>query len=159
LDYYVREFTRTGIEPANNCYAALDKGWENTSFLDGEIVQQPALFFADWGLSYLPLNNLRVQWGAVGGPGAIEGTIKQGGRVIFMPLQNAHAISGNGRRFDDSSLMLMRPGGEFCFSAINYNRWLSVFVPDEFLTGSNAAVPAIIGASCNLVRIPASPRA
>jgi pimeloyl-ACP methyl ester carboxylesterase len=44
LDYYVGEFTRTGIGPANNCYAAADKGWENTSFLDGAIVQQPALF-------------------------------------------------------------------------------------------------------------------
>jgi pimeloyl-ACP methyl ester carboxylesterase len=44
LDYYVGEFTRTGIQPSNNWYAAIDKGWENTSFLDGAIVQQPALF-------------------------------------------------------------------------------------------------------------------
>lgn len=44
LDYYVGEFTRTGIQPANNWYAAIDKGWEHTSFLDGAIVQQPALF-------------------------------------------------------------------------------------------------------------------
>jgi pimeloyl-ACP methyl ester carboxylesterase len=27
-----------------NWYVAIDKGWENTSFLDGAIVQQPALF-------------------------------------------------------------------------------------------------------------------
>ena len=44
LDYYVGEFTRTGIQPANNWYAAIDNGWENTSFLDGATVQQPALF-------------------------------------------------------------------------------------------------------------------
>ena len=44
LDYYVSEFTRTGIRPANNWYAAIDKGWENTSFLDGAVVEQPALF-------------------------------------------------------------------------------------------------------------------
>lgn len=44
LDYYVSEFTRTGIQPANNWYIAIDKSWENTSFLDGAIVQQPALF-------------------------------------------------------------------------------------------------------------------
>ena len=44
LDYYVGEFTRTGIQPANKWYAAIDKSWENTSFLDGAIVQQPALF-------------------------------------------------------------------------------------------------------------------
>ena len=44
LDYYVGEFTRTGIQPGNNWYAAIDQSWENTSFLDGAIVQQPALF-------------------------------------------------------------------------------------------------------------------
>lgn len=44
LDYYVAEFMRTGIQPANNWYVALDKSWENTSFLDGAIVQQPALY-------------------------------------------------------------------------------------------------------------------
>ena len=44
LDYYVAEFTRTDIQPANNSYIAIDKGWENTSFLDGAIVQQPALY-------------------------------------------------------------------------------------------------------------------
>lgn len=44
LDYYVGEFTRTGIQPANNWYAAIDRSWENTSFLDGATVQQPAIF-------------------------------------------------------------------------------------------------------------------
>ena len=44
LDYYVSEFTRTGIQPANNWYAAIDKGWESTSFLDGAIVRQPSLY-------------------------------------------------------------------------------------------------------------------
>ena len=44
LDFYVGEFTRTGIQPANNWYAALDKGWESTSFLDGATVRQPAVF-------------------------------------------------------------------------------------------------------------------
>ena len=44
MDYYVGEFTRTGIQPANNWYVAIDKGWENTSFLDEAIVQQPALY-------------------------------------------------------------------------------------------------------------------
>lgn len=44
LDYYVSEFTRTGIQPANNWYIAIDKSWEITSFLNGAIIQQPALF-------------------------------------------------------------------------------------------------------------------
>lgn len=44
LDYYVSEFSRTGIRPANNWYAAIDLGWQATSFLDGATVKQPALF-------------------------------------------------------------------------------------------------------------------
>lgn len=44
FDYYLSEFTRTGIQPANNWYAAIDNGWENTSFLTGATVRQPALF-------------------------------------------------------------------------------------------------------------------
>ncbi len=44
LDYYVAEYTRTGIQPANKWYVAIDKSWENTSFLDGAVVRQPALY-------------------------------------------------------------------------------------------------------------------
>ena len=44
LDYYVSEFSRNGIGPANKWYAAIDPGWEVTSFLDGATVKQPALF-------------------------------------------------------------------------------------------------------------------
>ncbi|HEY6371256.1 MAG TPA: alpha/beta hydrolase [Candidatus Acidoferrum sp.] len=44
FDYYVSEYTRSGIQSANNWYGAIQKSWENTSFLDGAIVQQPALF-------------------------------------------------------------------------------------------------------------------
>jgi len=44
LNYYVGEFTGTGIQRANNWHMAIDNGWENTSFLDGTIVQQPALY-------------------------------------------------------------------------------------------------------------------
>lgn len=44
LDYYVSEYTRSGIKGPNNWYAALDRGWEVTSFLDGATVKQPALF-------------------------------------------------------------------------------------------------------------------
>ena len=44
LDYYVSEFTRNGVQPANKWYAAIDAGWAHTSFLDGATVRQPALF-------------------------------------------------------------------------------------------------------------------
>ena len=110
--------------------------------------------FGNWALSHLSVNNLSVQWGHTGGPGAVEGTVQQGGCTIIMPTQNPHAISGNGRRFDDRSLMLLRPGGEFCLSATNLNRWFTVFVPNEFLTGFNGTAPADIGPACRFIRVP-----
>lgn len=51
LDYYVENFKRTGIKPALNYYTAIDRGWEVTSFLDGAVAPQPALFVygdKDW---------------------------------------------------------------------------------------------------------------
>jgi hypothetical protein len=107
--------------------------------------------FANWALSYLPVSNLSVQWGQVGGPGAIEGVVKPGGNVIVMSTVNARSIRGNGRSFDEVSLMLLRPGEEFCFSATNYNCWCSVFVPNEILTDSNESAAPNLGPSCNLI--------
>ncbi len=46
-----------------------------------------------------------------------------------------------------------RSGGEFCFSATNYNRWFSVFVPHELHIEINEAAGASLGASCTLLRI------
>jgi AraC family transcriptional regulator, ethanolamine operon transcriptional activator len=110
--------------------------------------------FGNWALSHLSVNNLGVQWGHTGGPGAVEGTVQPGGCTIIMPTLNAYAISGNGRRFDDRSLMVLRPGGEFCLSATNLNRWFTVFVPDDLLTGFNGIAPADIGPLCDLIRVP-----
>jgi pimeloyl-ACP methyl ester carboxylesterase len=45
LDYYVSEFTRAGLRPAFDIYAALgDRNWEVTSFLEGVVIRQPAVF-------------------------------------------------------------------------------------------------------------------
>jgi AraC family transcriptional regulator, ethanolamine operon transcriptional activator len=110
--------------------------------------------YANWALSYLSVNNLGVQWGHTGGPGVVEGTVKVSKSAILMPTQNAHAISGNGRKLDDASLMIIRPGAEFCLSATNQNRWFIVFVPDELLSGPAGAFPTKIGSSCSLIRVP-----
>jgi pimeloyl-ACP methyl ester carboxylesterase len=51
LDYYVENFKRTGIKPALNYYACIDRSWEITSFLDGAVAPQPAVFVygeKDW---------------------------------------------------------------------------------------------------------------
>ena len=44
MDYVVGEFTRRGIQGALNWYSALDPTWRHTSFLEGVVVRQPAVF-------------------------------------------------------------------------------------------------------------------
>ncbi|MET4612377.1 pimeloyl-ACP methyl ester carboxylesterase [Rhodococcus sp. PvR044] len=44
LDYYVENFTKTGIKPALNYYRSLERTWEITSYLEGAVVSQPAVF-------------------------------------------------------------------------------------------------------------------
>ena len=46
LDYYVREFERTGFRGGLNRYRNMDRDWEQLPQLAGAQVQQPALFMA-----------------------------------------------------------------------------------------------------------------
>jgi pimeloyl-ACP methyl ester carboxylesterase len=46
LDYYAREFSRTGFRGGLNYYRAMDMSWRQTSFLIGRKLLQPTLFIA-----------------------------------------------------------------------------------------------------------------
>jgi len=46
VDYFAREFQRTGFRGGLNWYRNIDRNWEMTPFLDGARVHQPALFVA-----------------------------------------------------------------------------------------------------------------
>jgi epoxide hydrolase A/B len=83
LDYYVAEFTRTGIQPATNWYVAVDKGWEYTSFLDGAIVHQPALFLTgDRDPSTRPLFGIDRQGPALR---SLQTNFRDMREIIIMP--------------------------------------------------------------------------
>jgi AraC family ethanolamine operon transcriptional activator len=90
----------------------------------------------NWTLSHMAMNDMSVQWGSDGAANVIEGTSQPGGLTLFVPLQNSDAIIGNGERMDDTTVMLLRPGTEFCLAATGTNRWSSVFVPNNLLPAS-----------------------
>jgi pimeloyl-ACP methyl ester carboxylesterase len=46
LDYYVKEFRRTGFRGGLNWYRNMDRNWDLTSFLCGAKILQPSLFVA-----------------------------------------------------------------------------------------------------------------
>jgi AraC family ethanolamine operon transcriptional activator len=107
----------------------------------------------NWALSYLTMNKLSVQWGQDGGANIFQGSVDPGGVMLFMATQNPHAGRGNGRQFDASSLMLLTPGDEFCIAATGWNRWFSVFVPNELLIDLNMTSPVSVGLSCSFIRL------
>jgi hypothetical protein len=68
---------------------------------------------AKWVLANLILNKLSVQWGQAGSKAFAEGATRPAGLSIMIPTQRSSSLWGNGRRFDEQSLMVVGPGGEF----------------------------------------------
>jgi len=92
----------------------------------------------DWVLTHLLVNNLSVQWGHAGAKVVVEGAPQPGGVTLFVPTQKPSGISGNGRRIDESSLMVVGRGDEFSIAADLSRRWCSLYVPNEALTDGDA---------------------
>lgn len=100
----------------------------------------------DWALTHLIVNNASVQWGQAGGKAVVEGATRPGGLSIFLQTQGAPSFSGNGRRFDNLSLMVVGPGEEFCLAAdASSRRWCSLYIPDDKLAGTTAVNPSMRG--------------
>jgi AraC family transcriptional regulator, ethanolamine operon transcriptional activator len=100
----------------------------------------------DWALTNLIANNVSVQWGQAGGKAVVEGATRPGGLSIFLQTQGAPSFSGNGRRFDQLSLMVVGPGEEFCLAAdASSRRWCSLYIPNEKLASTTAANPSVRG--------------
>jgi AraC family transcriptional regulator, ethanolamine operon transcriptional activator len=109
----------------------------------------------NWVLTHLMANNLTVQWGQAGGKAVVEGASKPGGHTIFLQTQGASAFSGNGRRFDELSLMVAGPGDEFCLAADDASRrWCSLYIPKEKLSGANGDATNAAGSMRGVFQLP-----
>jgi len=100
----------------------------------------------DWALTHLIANNVSVQWGQAGGKAVVEGATRPGGLSIFLQTRGAPAFSGNGRRFDQRSLMVVGPDEEFCLAAdASSRRWCSLYIPNEKLARANRNTATAVG--------------
>jgi AraC family transcriptional regulator, ethanolamine operon transcriptional activator len=110
----------------------------------------------NWALTHLMVNNLSVQWGQAGGKAVVEGAAKPGGLSIFLQTHGAPAFSGNGRRFDELSLMVVGPGEEFCLAAdASSRRWCSLSIPNEKLASdANGDATAAAGSMRGVFQLP-----
>lgn len=71
----------------------------------------------------------------------------RGGLTVFVPMHPSDAMRcdqqtllGNGERLHNGSVMILKPGSEFCIAATGSHRWCSIFVPYELLTASHVPV-------------------
>ncbi len=87
-----------------------------------------------WALTHLFVNAASVQWGEASGKAVVEGSSRVDGLTVFLQTQGSPAFSGNGRRFDGRSLMVVGPGEEFCLAAdASWRRWCSLYIPNTKL--------------------------
>jgi hypothetical protein len=109
----------------------------------------------NWVLTHLMVNNLSVQWGEAGGKAVIEGASRPGGLTIFLQTRGAPAFSGNGRRFDDLSLMVAEPNDEFCLAADGGSRrWCSLYIPNGDLVGPSGDTTNRVGSMRGVFQLP-----
>jgi AraC family transcriptional regulator, ethanolamine operon transcriptional activator len=108
----------------------------------------------NWSLTHLLLNNLSIQFGQAESKALVEGAPRAGGVSIFMPTRSASAWWGNGRRFDELSLMVALSGDDFCLVADTPRSWCSLYIPNAELVGPNADVTTAIGSSRGYFQVP-----
>jgi AraC family transcriptional regulator, ethanolamine operon transcriptional activator len=108
----------------------------------------------NWSLTHLFLNNLSIQFGQAESKALVEGAPRSGGVSIFMPTRSASAWWGNGRQFDELSLLVALPGDDFCLVADTTRSWCSLYIPNAELVGPHGDVTTAMGASRGYFQAP-----
>lgn len=107
-----------------------------------------------WDLTDLIVNKLGVQFAQAGANAVVEGSPLPGGVSIFLLTQGLSAMSGNGHRFNEASLLVAQAGDEFCLAADAWRRWCSLYVPDELLACANKDAATAIRSVRGVVQLP-----
>jgi AraC family transcriptional regulator, ethanolamine operon transcriptional activator len=63
-------------------------------------------------------------------------------------------MSGNGQRFDGRTLLIAKPGDEFCLAANSPRRWCSLYIPSAELVGANQDAMTAAGFERGVIRLP-----
>lgn len=96
-----------------------------------------------WSIAQVILPEIDVQMGQLGTGNIVEGQSWQNGYLLYLPLTDRCAYSGNGTVMDKNSFLILEPGSEFCISTKVAHDWCSIFVPTHKLTcGGDLAEPS-----------------
>jgi len=108
----------------------------------------------NWVLTNLLLGKLSVQIGQATGNALVEGSPLPGGVSIFFLTQGLSAMSGNGCRFDDCTMLVGKPGDEFCLAAHSPRRWCSVFISNQELANLSGQPAAALSSRTGMIQLP-----
>jgi AraC family ethanolamine operon transcriptional activator len=79
-------------------------------------------------------------------------TPQSGGVTIFFHTQKSSGW-GNGRRIDESSLMIAGAGDEFCLTNDAPGRWCSLYIPNGMLTDANGDATTAVASMHGVVHM------
>jgi len=98
-------------------------------------VMLPRLDQPLWQISRFMVNGIGIQQGLEGSGTIVEGAVRPGGCVIFVPMANASRYyKVNGHDLDECALTILGPGAEFCITASQASEWCSIFIPFNLAT-------------------------
>ena len=84
-----------------------------------------------WTINHVDLPDIHVQLARLGSGNIVEGQSWSDGYVLYLPLTDTCAYSGNGTAIDKDSFLILEPGCEFCISTRQEHDWCSIFVPSQ----------------------------
>lgn len=108
----------------------------------------------NWILTNLVFAGLGIQFGQASGLAVVEGSPQPGGISLFMLTKGLSAMTGNGRRFDELSVLVAGPEDEFCLAADAPRNWCSLYIPNDALATANRDEPAANGARRGVRQLP-----
>jgi AraC-like DNA-binding protein len=106
-----------------------------------------------WVLTNLMVSKLGLQFGEAITTAVVEGAPQPDGVSIFLLTQGLSAMSGNGQRFDEVSMLVAQPGDEFCLTAHGWRRWCSLYIPNELLAGQKGSTTTVFRSVRGVLRL------
>jgi AraC family transcriptional regulator, ethanolamine operon transcriptional activator len=107
---------------------------EETRHADVDLFLPRSTKRSTWKNGRVELNGLKLRRVYHEGTGLIcKGITQKDGHAIYVSVTNPEKVAWNGQRPTLDSLIVVRPGTEFCCASFGTNEWISLYVPNNLL--------------------------
>jgi AraC-like DNA-binding protein len=109
-----------------------------------------------WSISHVELGGVHVQIASLGSGTITEGASWSDGYLLYLPLTGSRAHIANAEVIDKHSILVLKPGSDFCLSVKGPHKWCTIFVPTQILArGGDPLNLSTIDekATCRVIRL------